>query len=301
MCHWRLISVSLTIIILISLSLVISPQIVIAANYTVTNTNDSGPGSLRQAILDANASPDLDTIDFNIPGVGPHIIQPTSGQLDIVYPVIIDGYIQPGSSPATASTPAMLMVVIDGTNAGATSGLFVGGGSSTVRGLVINNFSLAGIAMSTNGGNTITGNYIGVDPSGTLAQPNRYGIYALNSSNNTYGGITPAARNLISGNNETGIQIDGGSNNTILGNYIGISVLGSGTLGVQQNGVILGGSNNIVGGTSPGARNIVSGNGNTGIMISGASSTGNRVMGNYIGTDITGNAALPNGQVILIS
>ncbi len=67
----------------------------------VTNTNDSGPGSLRQAILDSNSNPGPDTIDFNIPGSGVHTISPTSALPTITDPVLIDGYSQPGSSPNT--------------------------------------------------------------------------------------------------------------------------------------------------------------------------------------------------------
>ena len=52
-----------------------------ASSFVVTNTNDAGPGSLRQAILDANASPGTDVIGFNIPGAGPHTIQPITSTL----------------------------------------------------------------------------------------------------------------------------------------------------------------------------------------------------------------------------
>lgn len=282
---------------------IVSPLPTLAA---VTNTNDSGPGSFRQAILDANSNPGLDTIDFDIPGSGPHIIQPLTALPEITDPVIIDGYTQTGAFEATESTAASLKIILDGTNAGATAGLVLASGSSTIRGLVINNFQLAGITLSTNGGNTIEGNYIGTDNSGTMGNSNRWGIYVSNSSNNVFGGLTPDARNLISANREVGIQIDGGSYNTIIGNYVGIDV--SGTFAVvdassgysQQNGINVGGIGNVVGGISSGARNIVSGNWNTGIMISNASSTGNYVVGNYIGTNVDGDAALPNGQGILV-
>ena len=72
-----------------------------AANFTVTNTNDSGGGSLRQAILDANSSLGTDTIDFNIPGAGSHTVQPLSSLPTITDTLLIDGYTQPGANPNT--------------------------------------------------------------------------------------------------------------------------------------------------------------------------------------------------------
>ncbi|MHC4500189.1 MAG: hypothetical protein ACYS21_13865, partial [Planctomycetota bacterium] len=94
------------------------------ATYTVTNTNDSESGSLRWAIESANDNPGLDLIAFNIPGPGPHTIRPGFGSLPfpvplpyITDPVIIDGYTQPGAVPATYSSPATLLIELDGTYA----------------------------------------------------------------------------------------------------------------------------------------------------------------------------------------
>src|SRR5262245_34685828 len=72
------------------------------AVFTVVNTNDAGPGSLRQVILDSNAAPGADTIAFNIPGTDVHTILPQSVLPRLTGPVIIDGYTQPGSRPNTA-------------------------------------------------------------------------------------------------------------------------------------------------------------------------------------------------------
>ncbi|MBI3418499.1 MAG: hypothetical protein HY043_24675 [Verrucomicrobia bacterium] len=112
--------------------------------FTVTTTNDAGAGSLRQAIGDANASPGLDSIIFNIPGAGPHSIQPLSPLPTITDPVVIDGYTQPGASPNTLSQGdnAVLVIELDGTSAGAgASGLTITSGGSTVSGLAINRFT----------------------------------------------------------------------------------------------------------------------------------------------------------------
>ncbi len=73
-------------------------QVICQTDADVTTTDDSGPGSLRQAILDANANPGTDTITFNIPGAGPHTIAPLTALPEITDPVIIDGTTQPGAS-----------------------------------------------------------------------------------------------------------------------------------------------------------------------------------------------------------
>ena len=104
-----------------------------AGTITVTNTNDNGVGSLRQAILDANANPGKDTIAFNIPSPGPHTIQPFSALPTITDPVIIDGYTQPGASPNTngpgLGLNTVLMIELDGTSAGAgVNGLRINAG-----------------------------------------------------------------------------------------------------------------------------------------------------------------------------
>jgi len=299
MCR-RFISVSLSVLLLTSF-IAMAPQTVSASTYTVTNTNDSGTGSLRDAIDQANANSELDIISFNIPGAGPHVIQPSSALPEINAPVFIDGYSQPGSSVANAGTPASLKVILDGTNAGSSAGLVLISGNNTISGLDIINFGHAGIVIGAAGGNIITGNYIGIDVSGDTGQANRYGIYVNGSSNNTIGGLTPDERNVISANTEVGIQIDNGSNNIVACNYIGTNATGAAVTGTQPNGITLGGSNNIIGGTSPGARNIISGHTNKGIQISGNTSTGNQIMGNFIGTNVQGNAVIPSGAGVVIT
>jgi hypothetical protein len=273
-----------------------------AASFIVTNTNDSGPGSLRQAILDTNANPGTDTIAFNIPGAGPHTIQPASALPTITDPVVIDGYTQPGASPNTnppgLGSNAVLKVELDGSNAGTgTNGLRITTGNSTVRGLVINRFSASGIRLETNGGNAMEGNFIGTDITGTVALGNALaGVsIVLGSSNNTIGGATEDARNVISGNEQNGIVIGAGTTGHIVqGNFIGTDVNGTASLGNTSGVDIFSASNNTIGGTTPEARNVISGNVSRGILIQGAGATGNLVQGNFIGTDITGTIALGN-------
>jgi hypothetical protein len=268
--------------------------------FTVTNTNDSGPGSLRQIILNANANPGKDKIRFKIPGSGPHTIQPLSALPHITDPVVIDGATQPGF----AGKP---IIELNGTNAGAgANGLTITAGNNRVSGLVINRFGGDGILLTINGGNVIKGNYIGTDVTGTATLGNSgKGVHIDFAPNNTIGGTNAKARNVISGNSQ-GVNIFGSGSvgNLVQGNFIGTDVSGTVALGnfMQGAGVDIAGgaSNNTVGGTSAGARNIISGNHNA-IRIDGVASTANKVQGNYIGTDVTGNIALFNFVGVLIA
>lgn len=120
-----------------------------AADLSVTNTDDGGNGSLRQAILDSNASAAvLDAIRFDIPGVGVHTISPASPLPTITDPVVLDGATQPGF----AGTP---LIELDGSGAGGGSGLRISAGGSTVRGLAINRFALYGIHLENKPGNFV--------------------------------------------------------------------------------------------------------------------------------------------------
>jgi hypothetical protein len=119
-----------------------------ATDFTVTNTNNSGTGSLRQAIVDTNNNQGADTIKFNIPGSGVKTISPTSTLPALTGQVIIDGYTQPGASENTLQkgNDAKILIELDGTNAGSSvHGLVLHASNSTLRGLVINRFTYAGI------------------------------------------------------------------------------------------------------------------------------------------------------------
>jgi len=132
---------------------------------------------------------------------------------------------------------------------------------STVKGLVINRF-FDGIEISGNGGNTIQGCYLGTDVTGTLDLGNLFFGVRLLASNNLIGGITAAERNIISGNN-IGIEISvGASSNQVKGNFIGTDVTGTLALGNDALAVVINDAdNNLIGGTTPGDRNLISGNG----------------------------------------
>jgi hypothetical protein len=263
--------------------------------FTVINTNDSGTGSLRQAITDAN-SMGGGTINFNIPGSGVHTISPLTVLPTITQSVVIDGYSQPGSSPNTNPTTMGLNAVITIELRGTVNdGLNIQADNCTVQGLVINSFPGDAIDVSSNG-NVIAGNFIGTNTAGTAALPNAAsGIGAVilvgASSNNTVGGTTPAARNLISGNVGFGVDTQTGSGNTVQGNLIGTDITGTLALGNTGVGIESGGSNDLIGGTTVDARNIISAN-NRGVDLGGGSN--HTLQGNFIGTDVTGTVALGN-------
>jgi VCBS repeat protein len=265
------------------------PSVVISTvvnAFTVTNTNNSGPGSLRQAITDANASPGADAIDFQTSGP----IAPTTPLPQIMEAVTIDG-----------TTSFSDRVELSGASAPAgANGLALSGGGSVVRGLVINRFSGAGILVKSNN-NVIDGNLIGTDFAGTADLGNGQGIRISNVTGNLVGGTTAAARNVISGNN-FGVVVAGSvaSGNLIQGNYIGTDITGTAGFGNDFGVVISGVSANTIGGTTAGSRNVISGNALDGVFMSGAVATGNVVQGNFVGTDATGSTALGNTNGINI-
>jgi len=265
-------------------------------SLVVTNTNDSGAGSLRQAILDANASAVFASVVFNIPGGGVQTITPASNLPIITRSMSIDGYTQPGSTfnSLAQGTNAVLKVEINGS--ATTFGLVIGASSCVVRGLVINRCASAGISLPGTSSNAIEGNFIGTDPTGTVARPNAsFGILLTGgASTNVIGGGTGVSkRNLISGNT-TGraIQVDG-SSNRVENNLIGTDASGTGAL-PNQSGISLLSSSNTVGGLTLNERNVISGNNGPGVLIDGAAASSNKVQGNLIGVTASGNAALPN-------
>ena len=150
----------------------VQAQVIITDGFfSVTTTADSGPGSLRQAILDSNtATGGTNTIDFAIPGQGVQTISPLSPLPAITNPVLIDGFSQPGY----AGTP---LIELSGSQAGIANGLTITGSGVTVRGLDINGFAEgAGILISgaSATGNTIEANDIGTDPTGSQAHTQRF-------------------------------------------------------------------------------------------------------------------------------
>ena len=173
------------------------------------------------------------------------------------------------------------------------------GGAGTGAGNVISANGLSGLSLSgiTSLGNVIQGNFIGTDVTGTNALGNiRSGVYATNVTRNLIGGDVVGARNLISGNPENGIWFDTNTrSNQIQGNFIGTDITGARRLGNGLAGVrLLDAFSNVVGGTSTGAGNLISGNTNSGVYLLGLLSSNNIVRGNSIGTTSNGMATLGN-------
>lgn len=289
-----------------------------AADFVVINTGPSGPGSLYQAITDANAQPGADRILFNIPGAGVHKIDVSQTPLPTVLEsLIIDGYSQPGTKPNSSAVGnnAVILIQIDGSGASATTpvtSLSLGRGYNqnlplaadyTIRGLSLTG-SGQGTAVSAAGDTAIiAGNFIGVLPDGQTAGANYLGIDAHPAT--VVGGTDPASRNVISGNTGYGWYGTG----VVLGNYIGTDATGT---KAKPNGTGLWyvGSDARFGGTEPGAGNLISGN-DTAIKVGGDYYTyypyphndyylGNnaRIQGNLIGVAADGSSPLPNNNGI---
>ena len=222
--------------------------------YRVVNTLDGGLGSLRDAIEQVDNGT-FDTIDFNIPGSGPFIITPTNGPLpSINKPVFIDGTSQPGFDP---KNPAPI-IQIDGQNNPTDAGLdlAIGSAGSTIKGLDIYGFSgIGGSGIHVESDDdAIEGNYVGTDVTGTIAEPNATGIWVFRFLPSTIEGYS----------GQTAAHVTGTT----------------------------------IGGTVTADRNLVSGN-QLGIDVENAippeTVTGNNlIVGNFIGTDVTGKNALPN-------
>ncbi len=285
-------------IMLVATAIVVFCPALFAATIPVTNTNDSGVGSLRQAILDSNASVGvLDTISFNIAGAGVHTIAPLSALPAITDPVAIDGTTQ-----GVSATP---LIELSGTNAGSSYGLVISAGNSMVKGLCVNRWALSGIYIITNGGNTIQGNFVGTNPAGTTAAGNgEFAIFIDGSPDNVIGGTIATCRNICSASMIfSGIAVGGSTatGNSIQGNYCGTDVTGTVALGNHENGIYLGTtggvsgapSNTTVGGTLAGLGNLLAGNVGDGLQMFFANN--NVVQGNLIGTNAAGTAALANG------
>lgn len=264
----------------------------------VTNTSDSGVGSLRNTIEYANSTVGVkDTITFDITGTGPFTIQPLAPLPEITDPVVINGYSQPGASAAYSK----LLIQIDGSNIDLTSYILSINGVSNciIKGLIINRFSSDGIRITNSDGNVITGNQIGAAISEPSSLTTGTGIRITGGKSNIIGGKTLSERNIISGNPDVGIWLAGGTNNNqIKGNFIGTDISGTKKI---PNGIgicIFPCQNNIIGGTEPEEGNLISGNLGDGILFKGGDALhpaeGNKVQGNYIGTDYSGLEPLGN-------
>ncbi|MBP7149587.1 MAG: hypothetical protein KBD01_18825 [Acidobacteria bacterium] len=267
----------------------------------VTNTNDSGPGSLRTAVYHAfdrstDVPPAPTSVTFRIPTSDPNY-DAGSGVFTICPTYIMtalgDGTTLDGGSQAafTGDTnPGGPEIVLDGSKIAAlqepfgiySPGLTLRAANCVIKGLGISGFNQSGILVLR-----------GTDPDGSAASGNRIG------------GTTAAERNVISANAHHGVALQDATTtgNVIAGNYIGTDQSGN---AAQPNGIAgvaiyLGAHGNTVGGTTPGAGNVISGNTYDGIYIGDPGTGDNAVQGNRIGTDSAGSGTLPNGTGVVIA
>lgn len=297
---------------------------------TVTTTADSGPGSLRQCIINTNANVGFtNTINFAIFGT----ITPITDLPTITNPLIIDGYTAPGSAPntnpITAANNAIITIEIQGPGAGADlvaplNGLVldVGSDGSTIQGLCINNFANvlspgsiygAGILVLSSH-NTIRGNFIGSDVTGTISLPNATAVRVQGDFNLIgVSGSDESARNLLSGHylggsggaaRRNGVVRISGSDTTVSKNTIGLDrsgtleLMDSSRVGVLTTGsgfTLIGGVDHLFSG------NVISGNRAGNIVLEGITSS-QTIDHNYIGTDVSGTLAVEgNGNGIIVN
>jgi CSLREA domain-containing protein len=278
--------------------------------------------TVRAAIEETNGNDDgattIDEIHFDIPEFGVQIISPHTGLPIITEPVVIDGYTQPGASKNTLAVGdnAVLLIRLDGSDAGNSTGLDINvvADDCVVRGLSITNFSnSAGITLSGTTDATIEGNFLGTSPGGTksgLGNGDGLDLQKIHLNlddrthfpfNNTIGGDTLEARNVISGNNGYGVSFFNGTGNEVVGNLIGtdksgIEDLGNGASGIE---VLAETRKTLLGGTGA-AKNTIAFNGHDGVELSGAISINNIVLGDSIfsngglGIDLGDSGRTPN-------
>jgi titin len=250
------------------------------AVFTVTSAADDGSaGTLRSAILQSNATPGLDTINFNIAGAGTHTTTPTSPLPFVSDPVILDATTQPGYAGAP-------LIQLSGAAAGANNvnGLVITAGGTRVQGLDITGFSGDGILLTQNGGDVVANNYVGVGPNGTTKGANAFGIVVAGGASNYLAG------NVVATNTYYGITLNNSFGAVAAGNYVGTNAAGTAGLGNGVAGVVLNGgsTNNAVG------ANVIGSNGAFGVLLNDAGTRGNTIYANDIGLNAAATA-LPNG------
>jgi hypothetical protein len=266
------------------------------STFTVVNTNDYGLGSLRDAIVRANAilAAGPHVIQFNIPGPGPHVIGVSNEMTRLLNPMIIDGFSEPGSAPNTLSegNNGIIQIRLDGSLASPNApGLVCQASNCTIRGLSITGFGGMGMSFITGSG-VMEGCWIGLAEDGTVAS-NKLGGVFISSMGNRIGGNAPSARNVISGNLGPGITLNGSAAispaalNQIMGNYIGTDPSGSLNRGNASDGIRIVplSFSNLIGGTLAGEANRIAFNSGIGVSVQSG-----------IGHAIRGNEIFENGQ-----
>ncbi len=272
-------------------------------NNVVTNTADVGPGTLRAAVYYATDHA-ASTVRFNIPVTD---LGYSNGVFNIhltghLPPLAANGMVIDGSTQPGFTTKPIIFVdasqIIPETFTSDT--FLIYSSSNQIKNISLSGFDWNGLTLlyadATN--NTISGCWFGLDSTGAQAAPNAFQgiLVASGASGNIFGGTNALARNVLSGNTQYGIFITDSNTtgNVVIGNYLGTDATGSNAVPNVKSGVIIGGSayGNIIGSTNSAGRNVLSGNNEYGIYLS--DTTGNVILGNYLGVNASGETALPN-------
>lgn len=301
----------------------------IVGTCVVTSTADSGAGTLRWCLENAESGTTITFEPSVFPPTSPVSITlqsplPTILQGDITIDgsdagVILDGSSQPEGDGLEIMSDGnvvqglqILNFPAHGVSIAYCKHNIIGGdraqGSGPVgQGNLIsgNGFEFGGMGVAVGGSgamsNTIIGNLIGTDASGMNALGNAgSGVFLSDgASNNRIGGTKPGERNVISGNGGGVYMMREAYGNTVIGNLIGTDASGVNVLGNQGDGIYLGdgASNNQIGGMGSGERNIISGNHGSGVNAAYGTVHSNHIVGNYVGTDISGTTALGAGGI----
>lgn len=304
-----------------------APEAATATTWTVNTTNDAAdttPGdgvcnatggcTLRAAIDESNLTAGPDTINFNIPGGGVKTITlktnlPTLA--DTSGGITIDGYTQPGAAVNTdpLQSNAVIMIQLTGTGPSSFDAFRISSANNVVRGLAIYNvrrpFYIFGSGATNN---QILGNFIGTDAAGNFfastSVVNASGVHLESGAASNHVGTPDLAnRNVVSGNSRNGLATyyEATDHNVFQNNIIGLSPAGDRRVPNLAQGIDINSASsyNLIGGTGPNERNVISGDGDpastnyfAGVEISHDTSTvQNKVFGNCFGTDLSCNNA----------
>jgi len=265
------------------LALVLISSVAWTATYTVTNTHNAGAGSLRQAILDANASIGADVITFGAAMSG-KTIKPTAALGSLTEAVTIDGDLNDDNVPDVA---------LDGSLQGGGSGLDVQANDCVIEGLAITKSPAYGIDVGAVNNCRVRNCHLGVTLGGNTSAPNTFGDLRLNGADGCTIG-EPGKRNIIGCSTGTwagaaGVWVASGLSNTIQNNYFGLKRAGTQALGTDSTGVTI---------YSPSGRakyNTVRNNVFAGLYygIYATQSDANVIQGNLFGLAANGNTPLP--------
>lgn len=289
----------------------------LAATFTVISGADAGPGSLRDAMVQANQAAGADLIAFDIPPSDPsfqtasahwRIDISTSALPAVTDQLIIDGYTQAGAqantlTPDQGGSNALLKIELR--NATSTSVVGIDGFSNNfltpmvVRGLNIHSFT-SQVQLAGGSVQRVEGCFLGTTIDGSLAassiNSSRIGVRVQGPGAYRIGGLTAVARNVISGDS-TGIAFFTAPDGVrIEGNLIGTNAAGTTAISPRAIGISAGSyANLMIGGNTTNARNLISGNGLWGVRLNDGSSSSAKVQGNFIGSDWSGRRPIPNG------